>query len=144
MRFRPSLFDIFKESKEVDRMKRRLLALALMVAAVLLITASIKTFSVQGAAAIILRSGTTGESVAITDPDVVAQITDNITRLSYVRIFLPSSGGWSYWLQWYDADGNLIDQLLPNSTGFKQNGWGYIAIGGTIDTDLFDELLGED
>ena len=75
-------------------MKRRLQALVLMVAAVLLITASIKTFSVQGATAIILRSGTTGESVTITDPDVVAQITDNITRLSYVRIFylLPAAG----------------------------------------------------
>nr|WP_295949541.1 hypothetical protein [uncultured Agathobaculum sp.] len=99
---------------------------------------------IQGAQTIELQSGMTGESITITDPDVIAQITDNFNSLRYEEIGPHDSEGWGYRLKWYDADGNVIGEMFPHGWHVVWNDNYYEVSGGTIDEDLLAELLGED
>ncbi|HIV96679.1 MAG TPA: hypothetical protein H9745_03740 [Candidatus Agathobaculum stercoravium] len=99
---------------------------------------------IQGAQTIELQSGMTGDSVTITDADTIAQITDNATSLRYRYIGDPDSSGWSYWIKWLDADGNVIGEMFPHGWHVVWNDSYYEVSGGTIDEDLLAELLGED
>lgn len=99
---------------------------------------------IQGAQTIELQSGMTGDSVTITDADTIAQITDNATSLRYRYIGEPDSSGWSYWIKWLDADGNVIGEMFPHGWHVVWNDSYYEVSGGTIDEDLLAELLGED
>ena len=102
------------------------------------------TIAADDVASIELQSGTTGESVTITDADTIEQITDNATSLRYRYIGDPDSSGWSYWIKWLDADGNVIGEMFPHGWHVVWNDNYYEVSGGTIDEDLLAELLGED
>lgn len=102
------------------------------------------TIAADDVASIELQSGTTGESVTITDADTIEQITDNATSLRYRYIGEPDSSGWSYWIKWLDADGNVIGEMFPHGWHVVWNDNYYEVSGGTIDEDLLAELLGED
>ena len=102
------------------------------------------TIAADDVASIELQSGMTGDSVTITDADTIAQITDNATSLCYRYIGEPDSSGWSYWIKWLDADGNVIGEMFPHGWHVVRNDSYYEVSGGTIDEDLLAELLGED
>ena len=127
-------------------MKKRLYIILLLAALLVLLAGCGEKISldIQDTAAIELRSGNTGASVTITDPEIIAQITDNVTSLRYRDIGTRDAGGWSYCVRWLDADGNTLGELFPFGWHAEWNGRYYEVSDGTIDTDLFDELLGED
>ena len=127
-------------------MKMRLCIILLLAALLVLLAGCGEKISldIQDTAAIELRSGDTGDSVTITDPELIAQITDNVTSLRYRDIGTRDAGGWSYCVRWLDADGNTLGELFPFGWHVEWNGRYYEVSGGTIDTDLFDKLLGED
>ena len=127
-------------------MKKRLCIILLLAALLVLLAGCGEKISldIQDTAAIELRSGDTGDSVTITDPEIIAQITDNVTSLRYRDIGTRDASGWSYCVRWLDADGNTLGELFPFGWHVEWNGRYYEVSGGTIDTDLFDELLGED
>ena len=69
------------------------------------------TFELPDAAKITVISGTTGQSVGITDADSIQYITDNINSLTYSKGEKVNSDGWSYGLTWSDGDGNEVEKL---------------------------------
>lgn len=95
------------------------------------------------AAKIELRSGTTGKSVEITDAEDIARITENVNSLMFVRGGLTAgTGGWSYWLKWYDADGNEMESLvICGENRISGDHFFYTGINGSFDREFLDELL---
>ncbi|MDO4582419.1 MAG: M56 family metallopeptidase [Bacillota bacterium] len=105
------------------------------------------TLRIENAGMLWLRSGTDGTTLEITDPETIAYITDNITALTYSRgSSSDEHGGWSYWLQWYDEDGELIDSITVMSEyTIDYNGFFYSGMEADyeIDTTYLDGLLGD-
>lgn len=125
-------------------MKKGLCPFVLLALLLLAACGETITIAADDVASIELQSGTTGESVTITDADTIEQITDNATSLRYRYIGEPDSGGWSYWIKWLDADGNVIGEMFPYGWHVVWNDGYYEVSGGTIDEDLLAKLLGED
>ena len=81
----------------------------------------------------------------ITDTDTIQQIIDGVNKLSFIPISpnLPS-GGWSYAIKLYDADGNLIEQMtILGDRMVEKEYFVYYSINGKFDTEYFDQLLAE-
>ena len=79
----------------------------------------------------------------ITDADEIQKIIDGINELSFIPISpnLPS-GGWSYAIRMYDADGNLIDQMsILGDKRVEKEYFVYYSLSGKFDTEYYDELL---
>ena len=125
-------------------MKKGLCPFVLLALLLLAACGETITIAADDVASIELQSGTTGESVTITDADTIEQITDNATSLRYRYIGEPDSSGWSYWIKWLDADGNVIGEMFPHGWRVVWNDSYYEVSGGTIDDDLLAELLGEE
>lgn len=125
-------------------MKKGLCPFVLLALLLLAACGETITIAADDVASIELQSGMTGDSVTITDADTIAQITDNATSLCYRYIGEPDSSGWSYWIKWLDADGNVIGEMFPHGWHVVRNDSYYEVSGGTIDEDLLAELLGED
>lgn len=125
-------------------MKKGLCPFVLLALLLLAACGETITIAADDVASIELQSGTTGESVTITDADTIEQITDNATSLRYRYIGEPDSSGWSYWIKWLDADDNVIGEMFPHGWHVVWNDNYYEVSGGTIDEDLLAELLGED
>lgn len=127
-------------------MKRRTeLLLALVCALVLAGCGLVRTFQIGEAARMTLTSGTTGERVELTDPEVIREVTDNIVSIRFRRCGSSrDSSGWSYALRWYDAGGALLeDMVILNSGMIDVDGWFWAADGGGVDTALLEGLLEE-
>ena len=125
-------------------MKKGLCPFVLLALLLLAACGETITIAADDVASIELQSGMTGDSVTITDADTIEQITDNATSLRYRYIGDPDSSGWSYWIKWLDADGNVIGEMFPYGWHVAWNDGYYEVSGGTIDEDLLAELLGED
>ena len=90
-----------------------------------------------------LGCGNTHVWADITDADTIQQIIDGINELSFVPISpnLPS-GGWSYAIRMYDANGNLINYLtILGDRRVEKEYFVYYSINGKFDTEYFDQLL---
>lgn len=95
----------------------------------------------KGIAKIMLQDGPL--YTEITDSETIKQIVSDMNDLVMIPVFpsLPS-GGWSYWIKMYDADGNIIDDLtLLSEDTIKGEYFIYKTINGTFDTDYFDWLI---
>ena len=66
---------------------------------------------ITGAEQLTILSGSTGESVDITDAEDIKAITDSVNTLEYVKGEKENGDGWSYGLRWYDGNGELIESL---------------------------------
>lgn len=100
---------------------------------------------VEGVAKIELRSPGDYNSMEITDEKTIKSIVDGINDLILVPIS-PSfpSGGWSYWITFYDEAGNEIDSLmLLGDDKIKGDFFISMSINGTFDTEYYDKLLAE-
>ena len=92
-----------------------------------------------------LKSPGDYNSMEITDEKVIEYIVDGINDLTLVPIFpsLPS-GGWSYNITMYDANGNEIETLLLlGDNKIKGDYFISMSINGTFDTEYYDTLLAE-
>ena len=79
----------------------------------------------------------------ITDADEIQKIIDGINELSFVPISpnLPT-GGWSYVIRMYDADGEVIDRLtILGDRRVEKEYFVYYSLSGKFDTEYYDELL---
>lgn len=77
-----------------------------------------KTFEIPDAEKLMVMSGSTGESIDITDKDDIKYITDNICALKYSNKGKVDSDGWSYFLQWFDENGEVIEKLTLTGDGY--------------------------
>lgn len=100
---------------------------------------------IENAAKIELRSGMTGNTVVITDVEDIERITENVNAMKFVRNGSTiGTGGWSYWLIWYDTEGNEIESIILNGEDcIRGDFFFYKSTNGKFETDFYDELLGE-
>ena len=98
---------------------------------------------VSDAAKIRLRGGSYWKGMEITDAETIQRITDDVKGM----IFMPSSisigtGGWSYELTWYDAEGNEMESLvILTDNKVSEDVFFYKAVVGHFDLEFYDELL---
>lgn len=122
-----------------------IVCLALICCLALASCSAEKTFNIDGVAKIEVMSGNTGESVEVTDKDVIQQITDNINSVKFQKGSRIDSSGWSYNIRWYNADGQEIENMSTGADGshlFYDN-YNWSTVSGSIDTGLLDEVLGK-
>ncbi len=96
-----------------------------------------------GAVKIELHDGNNGKMVEITDAEYIARITENVASMEFERKgSAVGTGGWSYWLKWYDAEGNELENLIILSENRVRVGnYFYEITKGAFETEFFDELL---
>lgn len=90
-----------------------------------------------------LRSGMTGKSIEITDEDGIYRITSDINKLQFQKKgSAAGQGGWSYWLIWYDAQGNEMESFTINGDNrIVKDDYFYQSVNGTLDNEYYKELL---
>ena len=88
-----------------------LVLILLFVCSLVSCSSNYKTFEIEEAETLTVFSGSTGESIDITDSDDIKYITDNITALNYSKGGKLNADGFSYSLQWYDQNGKLIESI---------------------------------
>lgn len=128
--------------------RSRKLVPALFCALMLVLLAGcglVRSFQIGEAARMTLTSGTTGETVELTDPEVIRAVTDNIESIRFQRCHSSgNSTGWSYAIRWYDAGGAVLEDMVIQSSGMiNVDGWFWAAASGGVDTALLEEMLEE-
>jgi len=93
------------------------LLLALCLAMLTACAAPPDAFAPEGAAALTVVSGNTGERVTLHDKEEIRRISDNINALSYGRGRKTNGDGWSYSLQWCDEEGGVLAGLALAGDG---------------------------
>ncbi len=105
-----------------------------------------KPFFITDAESLVITSGSSGESITVTDAGDIGHITNIICYMSYSKGGKVDSDGWSYSLKWLDEDGNTIEALALLGDGstvirdgyyYKVKGTGYAA----IDLEFIDTLF---
>ena len=101
-------------------MRKRLGILAALVCALALAGCGpkAKTFEISGAEVLTIVSGTTGETVTITDEEEIRYVTDQINALTFSRGGKAEGDGWSESLCWYDGTGSVVEQLALMGDGY--------------------------
>ena len=95
-----------------------------------------KTFEITGAEKLTVMSGSTGESIDITNADDIKYITDNINALKYSKGEKVNSDGWNYDLQWFDQTGEIIEKLVVWGDGYTIIYDGYYYKGMSVDYEI--------
>ncbi|MCD7772090.1 MAG: hypothetical protein LUH23_08420 [Oscillospiraceae bacterium] len=129
---------------------KRFLALVLVFAVALTMVGCAKkivTFDIDGASKILLMSGSSGETVEITDEETIKYITDNINGMTFNQdISSRHHNGWSYSLRWYDSEDNLIEYIVVMSatrTDYDNYFYNEMDADSEIDIEFLKELSGE-
>ncbi len=103
-------------------------------------------FEITGAESLVITSGSTGDSITVTDAGDIGHITDSVCGLSYSKGSKVDSDGWSYSLKWLDKDGSTIESLtlLGDGTTVIRDGYYYKAnsTDTAIDLEFIAALLG--
>jgi uncharacterized protein YcfL len=122
-----------------------IICVLLCVGELLVACSSTKSFEIQNAIKVELRSGNTGNTVEITDKDIIQQITNNISSLRYEKgNSSNNSTGWSYSIKWYEKDGVLIEEIvIIGSQTIDYKGKTYTVLDGSIDIESLDHLVSE-
>lgn len=105
--------------------------------------AEVKTFDISGAEKLTVKSGSTGESMDITSAEDIEYMTDNINALEYSKGEEVNSDGWSYALQWYNANGETIEKLTLLGDGHTIIFDGYYYKGMSADYEIDLSFLEE-
>ena len=100
---------------------------------------------VDKVAKIELRSGSSGKDIEITDEDLILRITNQINKLEFQKKgSTAGNGGWSYWLIWYDAEGNEMESFTTvGDNRIAKDDYFYQCVNGTLDNEYYKELLQE-
>ena len=98
-------------------------------------------FEIDGAQKLTVMSGSSGTTIEIADEADIAYITDNICSLAYSKGDKVNIDGWSYSLQWFDADGNAIISMALLGDGYTVIYDGYFYKGMEVDYEIDLEFL---
>ncbi|MCC8196730.1 MAG: hypothetical protein LIO49_08055 [Ruminococcus sp.] len=127
---------------------KRIFVLILTVAVALTMVGcaeKVVTFNIDGASKILLMSGSSGETVEITDPETIAYITDNINSMTFNRDESSRQhNDWSYSLRWYDSEDNLIEYIvIMSATRIDYDNYFYNEMDADVEIDIayLEELL---
>ncbi len=129
-------------------MKKRTAIILMLALAFCLFGCSAKetTFEITGAESLVVTSGSTGESVTVTDAGDIKHITDSVCGLSYSKGGKADDDGWGYSLKWLDRDGSAIETLtlLGDGTTVIHDSCYYKAkgTGSAIDLEFIAGLFG--
>ena len=63
-----------------------------------------------------IQSGNTGETVEVTEEEVISQIADILSLEFEKGEKSNDSTGWSYSVRWYDTEGKQIDTVVSSCT----------------------------
>lgn len=102
-------------------------------------------FDIPSAAKLKIFNGTTGQSLEVTDTEVISRITENISAIEFERGKKEKIDGYAYTLTWYDADGKVMESLnLLGSGAIIKNDRRYTSNGKVnveIDLEYIDTLF---
>jgi len=113
-----------------------LVIISICVLVLISCSAETKTFEIVGAEKLTVQSGTTGKRIDITNIADIRYITDNISALEYSKGKKVKSEGWSYRLQWFDINGEIIEELTLYGDERTINYKGYYYKGITDDCKI--------
>ena len=84
--------------------------------------------------------GSSGESVEISDAEVIKRITDNINSVELSREKRDNIDGFSYAISWYDENGAKIEAITVfYESKVSYDGWIYtVKNNGEIDIEYVD------
>ena len=103
---------------------------ALLLFAVCVCSSNHTQLKIDDAEKLLIMSGSTGETVELTDTNTLEKITQNITGLSFEKMGKVESDGWYYNLRWYDSsDALLMNLSISDTNGYQiiYNGHYYIV-----------------
>ena len=100
----------------------------------------VTSFSIANPAKVTIQTGP--DVTEFTAPDTVALLTEQITSLQFQKQGEVDSTGWTYWLKWYDSQGNMLFDATVSTDQITHDGYVWRCVGGTIDTGEYDRLLG--
>jgi len=131
---------------EDKRMKRILVILLVLCVVIPFFGCGAKTmtFDLSDAHNIVICSSS-GEKTAVTDPDTVRRLADDIMSLTFIRDRSSKDvNGFGPILQFSDSgDNSLCSFSVSDAQTIACDGYYWIAEGGSIDTGLIDELMKE-
>jgi len=99
-----------------------------------------KTFEIPETEKLTIISGTTGESIDITDLDDIKYITERINGVEYLKESKVNGSGWSYGLSWINENGETVEKLTLQGDGYTIIYDGYYYKGTTNNDELLDYL----
>ena len=89
-----------------------------------------------------IRSGNTGETVEVTEEEVISQIADVLSLEFEKGEKSNDSTGWSYSVRWYDTEGKQIDTVVIMNDGtIEKDGYFWKTSKDNIELSVFDELV---
>ncbi len=123
-------------------LSRLMFAAVLLLAAVYLLTGQ-KTFRIRGAESIRLSSGSTGQSVVLTDPELVQRITSQIDGLRWKAAGSAQDvDGWTWRITWSDRSGKQLEEItVLEDDAIVSRGRKWIPFAAGIDTSSFEDCF---
>jgi uncharacterized protein YcfL len=89
-----------------------------------------------------IQSGNTGETVEVTEEEVISQIADILSLEFEKGEKSNDSTGWSYSVRWYDTEGKQIDTVVIMNDGtIEKDGYFWKKSKDNIELSVFDELV---
>ena len=89
-----------------------------------------------------IQSGNTGETVEVTEEEVISQIADILSLEFEKGEKSNDSTGWSYSVRWYDTEGKQIDTVVIMNDGtIEKDGYFCNFSKDNIELSVFDELV---
>lgn len=89
-----------------------------------------------------IQSGNTGETVEVTEEEVISQIADILSLEFEKGEKSNDSTGWSYSVRWYDTEGKQIDTVVIMNDGtIEKDGYFWKTSKDNIELSVFDELV---
>lgn len=127
---------------------KKIITFALILSFVFLLvgcSSNTKTFNISNSNKLTIVSGSTGESITITNEDVIKHITENINALNFSKGSKVDSDGWSYALNWMNENGEVIEKITLLGDGYTiiYNGYYYrgMSIDYMIDLGFVEKLF---
>jgi len=101
-----------------------------------------KTFELENISKIVLKSGTSGETIEITDDEEIQTVVQFFADNEFEKYeYNDYSVGWSYSLEFYQDDNQVEHILVAGKGTLSYEGYFYDAAGEVIDTEYLDKLL---
>lgn len=89
-----------------------------------------------------IQSGNTGETVEVTEEEVISQIADILSLEFEKGEKSNDSTGWSYSVRWYDTEGKQIDTVVIMNDGtIEKDGYFWKTSKDNIELSVYRQLF---